>query len=352
MTTDTNVAFPHRRGHRTYRRGPIALRVNVRVLGWTLLAVAGLLMLAAWALSLGDFPVPIRAVASSVLGSGTGEYNFIIRTLRLPRVLCAMLVGAALGTSGALFQGLIRNPLVSPDIIGINAGAALGGVYWIVAGRDAALMPAIAFVGALLTAAGIYFLTWKRGVTGNRLVLVGIGVSAVLQAGTTFLMTRARIQEAAAAQVWITGTVYNTDWADVRLLLVGLLILVPAATALTWPLRLLQLGDDVAASAGLYPETLRLALLFIGSALAAIAVAVAGPVGFVALITPHIARMAAGPLSAAVLLFTAVIGAAIVLGSDILGQHFFPVSLPVGVVTAVVGAPYFLVLLYRTNARM
>lgn len=344
----------HRSGHATVRTRGAALRLNVRVLGMCAAALVLLVALAVWAMTLGSFPIPYREVARAVVGTGTGakEYEFIVRELRLPRVGTALLVGVALAMSGALFQGLIRNPLVSPDIIGINAGATLAAVYWIVMRHDQALLPAVAFTGALLTAAVIYLLTWRGGIAGNRLVLVGIGMSAILQAGTTFLMVRYPIERIAPAQVWATGSVYGADWQDIRVLLVGLAVLAPCAIALTWPLRILQLGDDAARSAGLPLEPVRLAMIGVGCGLAALAVAVAGPVGFIALMTPHLARMLGGPLSGSVMLFTALVGALITLAADTIGQHFLPVSLPVGVVTAAVGAPYFLFLLYRANVRM
>lgn len=352
QATDTLGAAPHRRGHVTLRARAVAVRVNVRVLGMSLAALIALLLLAAWAASLGSFPVPLAEVMKSALGRGEKEYDFIVQTLRLPRVLCAMLVGGALAMSGAIFQGLVRNPLVSPDIIGINTGATLAAVFWIVTGQEASTLPLAAFGGALAAAALIYVLTWKGGISGNRLVLVGIGVSAVFSAGTTYLMVRYPIERVSSAQLWATGTVYGSDWDDVRVLLFGLAVLAPAAVALTWPLRILQLGDDVARGAGLPLEPTRLALIAVGCGLAAVSVAVAGPVGFVALMAPHIARMLAGPLSGSVMIFTALVGALVVLAADTVGQHLLPVSLPVGVVTAAVGAPYFLFLLYRANLRM
>lgn len=341
-----------RHGHATVRAGFLALRLNVRVLLFSLLALAGVLALATWAMTLGSFPIAFADVVASVLGEGSRENEFIVRTLRLPRVLCAVLVGAALAMSGAIFQGLVRNPLVSPDIIGINAGATVVAVFWIVTGRDGSLLPAVAFAGALLVAAAIYVLTWKGGIAGNRLVLVGIGLNAMLTAGTTFLMVRYPIERVSSAQLWTAGTLYGSDGWDVRVLLLGLLVLAPAAITLTWTLRIVQLGDDAARGVGLPLERTRLALIVAGCGLAAVAVAVAGPIGFVALMTPHIARMLAGPLSGSVMLFTGFVGALIVLAADTIGQHFLPVTLPVGVVTAAVGAPYFLFLLYRANLRI
>jgi iron complex transport system permease protein len=341
-----------RSGHVVFRNRAIALRLNVRVIGMSGIAALVLCALAAWAMTLGSYPVPLADVIRSALGMGTDEYDFIVRTLRMPRVLAAVGVGAALAVSGIIFQGLVRNPLVSPDIIGIEAGASAAAVFWIVTARDAALVPVAALAGALATAAAIYLLTWKGGISGNRLVLVGIGINTMLGAFTTFLMLRYPIDLVARAQRWTAGSVYASDWADVRLLALTLLILVPVAAGAMWQLRLLQLGDDVARGLGMSVERTRLALIAVGCALAAIAVSVAGPIGFVALIVPHIARALAGTTSASVIVLTAALGAILLLGSDVIAQHVLPVALPVGVVTAAAGAPYFLFLLYRGNVRL
>ena len=349
--TDTVPRLPRRHGHASIRAGPLALRVNVRVLLLALAALLCLFLLGTWAMTLGSFEIPFVDVVKAVAGEGTRQSEFIVRTLRLPRVLSAVLVGAALAMSGAIFQGLVRNPLVSPDIIGINAGASVVGVFWIVTGRDWSLLPLAAFAGALIAAALIYVLAWKGGISGNRLVLVGIGLNAILTAGTTFLMVRYPIEQVSSAQLWTTGTLYGSNGDDVRVLLVALLILVPVAVGLMWSLRVVQLGDDAARSVGLPLERTRLALIVAGCGLAAVAVAVAGPIGFVALMTPHIARMLAGPLSGSVMLFTALVGSLIVLAADTVGQHYLPVTLPVGVVTAAVGAPYLIYLLARRTRR-
>lgn len=316
------------------------------------ISAALLAALAAWAMTLGSFPIPITGVVKSVIGEGTDQHDFIVRTLRLPRVLVAIMCGMALAMSGGIFQGLVRNPLVSPDIIGIDAGATLAAVFWILTQQDPALLPVAAFLGALTTAAAIYLLTWRGGISGNRLILVGIGVSAVLGAGTTFLMLRYPVEFVQTAVLWSTGSVYRADWGDVQVLLLALAALIPLSIGLMWPLRVLQYGDDTAYGLGVRVEPTRLLLIVAGCGLSAMAVAIVGPVGFVAFMTPHIARMLAGPMTGGVLLLTAILGGFFLLMADVVGQHFLPVALPVGVVTAVVGAPYFLYLLYRANARV
>ena len=241
----------------------------------------------------------------------------------------------------------MRNPLVSPDIIGINA--ALGRLLWIVTRQPLTYLPAVAFAGGLAAAVAIYALTWRGHISGARLILVGMGMNAMLTATTTYLLTRAEINDASRAVLWMTGSVYGSDWADVRLLTISLAVLVPVGAALMRSLRVLQLGDLTAHTLGMPVERIRLFLMMIGCALSGIAVSVAGPIGFVALMVPHFARMLAGSMTAGVFFLTGLLGAALVLGADMIGQHAAGVSLPVGVVTSALGAPYFLFLLYRTR---
>jgi len=335
-----------------FRLGPVSLRFNLRVLAFIAISLALLLLLAAWAATLGSFRVPLDEVVKAAIGESTRQYEFIVQTLRLPRIIVAILVGCALAMSGAIFQGLVRNPLVSPDIIGIDAGATIVAVWWIVTSQDRTLLPVVAFGGAVASAAAIYLLTWRGGISGNRLILVGIGMNAMLSAGTTYLMVKYPIEQVSSAIAWTAGTVYGSDWGDVEVMLIALLLLIPLAVTLMASLRVLQFGDDTASSLGMLVEPTRLLLILTGCALAAVAVSTAGPIGFVALIVPHIARMVAGPMTGAVLVLTGIFGGILLLGADVVGQHFLPVALPVGVVTAAIGAPYFLFLLYKSNVRV
>lgn len=339
----------------TARRRAVRLRwwsgrVSTRTAALVVTSSAAVLSIAVWAMTLGDYPIGALDVVSVLFGGGEGQDGFIVRTLRLPRVLAAIGAGVALATSGAIFQGLVRNPLVAPDIIGVMAGATLAAVTAITVFQSAMVVPVAAFVGAVVAAFVVYGLTWRQGISGNRLVLVGIGVNALLAALTTLVIVRFPVERVTPAVVWMTGTLYGSGWGDVVWLAGSLTVLLPGALLLMSRLRVVQLGDDTAAALGTRTEVSRGALLAVGAALAAVAVAVAGPVAFVALMTPHIARMLAGPLTGGVLLLAGSLGAALVLGSDVIAQHAFsPLSLPVGIVTAAVGAPYFLFLLYRVN---
>jgi iron complex transport system permease protein len=334
------------------RAGPVSVRFNLRVLRLIGGSLALLMLVAAWATMLGSFHVPLDEVFKAALGDSTQQYEFIVRTLRLPRVAVAICVGCALAMSGAIFQGVVRNPLVSPDIIGINAGASLVAVWWIVTGQDQAYLPVVAFGGAVAAAALIYLLTWRGGIAGNRLILIGIGMNAMLAAATTYLLVKYPIERVSNAVLWTTGSIYGADWGDVRVIAATLAVLIPLSVVLMASLRVLQFGDDTAASLGMLVEPSRLLLILAGCGLAAVSVSLAGPIGFVSLIVPHIARMVAGPMTGAVLLLTGVFGALLLLTADVVAQHYLPVTLPVGVITAAIGAPYFLLLLYRSNTRV
>lgn len=349
-TTGLPTSRRHQGPPRTVRLRHASWRVRPRVVGVGATATVVAIALMAWTMTMGDFPVPLDELAATTFGLGSGEYDFVVRTLRLPRTLSAALVGMALGASGAIFQGLVRNPLVAPDIIGIMSGASLVAVATIVLGLSSAFLPLGAFLGAIAAAALIYLLSWRGGITGGRLVLIGIGVNAALAAATTFMIVRFPVERVSSAVLWQAGTLYGRTWEHVAWIAAGLVVLLPSAGWLMRHLRTLQLGDDAAAALGLRTEPSRAGLLVVGSGLAAIAVAVAGPVAFVALMVPHMARMLVGPLTGGVLVVAGLLGAVLVLASDLIAQHLFsPTSLPVGVVTAAVGAPYFLYLLYRTN---
>ncbi|MEW6475965.1 MAG: iron chelate uptake ABC transporter family permease subunit [Actinomycetota bacterium] len=312
------------------------------------LAIVGAVLFCA-SLSVGDFPIPLVDVVPAVFGFGNGDSDFIIRTLRLPRALTAVLVGAAFGLSGAIFQTLARNPLASPDIIGITAGASAAAVFAIVIlGAASGAVALSALAGALLTAVAIYLLAWKRGVSSYRLVLVGIGAAAVLFSITQYILTRAEIFEAQRAVVWLTGSLNGRGWEHVRPVALAVGLLTPAALVLARPLGALQLGDDTAKGIGAPVERSRLALVLVGVALAAVATASAGPVAFVAFVAAPIARRLTR--SSPALLPAALAGAVLMLASDLVGRRMFaPTELPVGIITGIIGGPYLLWLLARAN---
>lgn len=300
--------------------------------------------------AVGDYPVAARDVVPAIFGLGNPDATFIVQTLRLPRALTGLLVGLAFGCSGAIFQSLARNPLASPDIIGLTEGASFAAVLAIVLTPWGELGVSVAAVaGALVAATAVYLLAYRRGITSYRLILVGIGVGAVLASGTAYLLTRARIFEAEQAEVWLTGSLFGRTWGNVRVMALTLLVLGPLVALLMRPLRILQLGDEVATGLGLRVEGIRTSLVATGVGLAAMATAAAGPVTFVAFVSPAIARrMTRDP--GACLLPSTLAGGLLVAASDLVARRVLaPGKLPVGIVTALVGAPYLLWLLARTN---
>jgi iron complex transport system permease protein len=332
------------------RRLGWSARVHARAVAVTVTMLVSGFAVFAWSLSVGDFPVPIGDVVATLAGGGSADSAFIVRTLRLPRGLTAVLVGAAFGLSGAIFQRIARNPLASPDIIGVNAGATTAAVFVVVVLHGSSTQVTLgALAGALVAALAIYLLAYKRGVSGYRLVLVGIGATAMLSSVTSYLLTRAEIFQAQRATVWLTGSLNGRGWEHVRPMALALVVLVPVAIALARSLRALELGDDAAIGLGTRVERSRGALLLTATALAAVGTASAGPVGFVALVSPQIARRLVGERSLA-LLPAAATGALLLTASDLVGRRLFaPTELPVGIITAILGAPYLLFLLARAN---
>ena len=334
----------------TFRWKNISSRFQLRVIWMSLGAIIVITILAGVGLIVGDYPIPASKAIATALWDRNGEYDFIVNSLRFPRIIVAILAGMCFASSGLIFQSLINNPLVSPDIIGINSGAAVLAVAILAAGGNIAYLPYAAFLGALLTAALIYLLSWKRGISATRLVLVGIGINAVLGAIITYITIKYPIERVIAAARWQAGTLFGATWDDARTLSIGLFLLLPPAFFLTTRLRILQLGDETAITIGSKIERDRLALLAVASLLAALAVSVVGPLGFVALIVPQAARLLIGSITGGVLIFTALLGGFFLLGADLIAQRLFaPVMLPAGVITATFGGPYFLYLLARYN---
>lgn len=344
----------------TETREPQVLRGRVVRTRWTsarldertlLVCLALLLATAAagaWSISSGEFPVPIPDVLRAVVGRGSNDAEFVVGTLRLPRTLTGMLVGAALGASGAIFQSLARNPLGSPDIIGLNAGAAVGAVLVIVAFPTAGVgLVGGALLGGTITALAVYTLAYQRGLHAYRLVLVGIGVGFAANAVVDYLLTRADINDVQRAAVWLRGSLNGAGWQQVGTVALGLLVLLPLALVLQRPLERLELGDDSAAALGIGVGRSKLSLVLVGTALAALAVSAAGPVAFVAFVAGPVARRLTRSPGAAVLP-AACAGALLTTVADHVASHAFgSVSLPVGIVTGIIGAPYLLWLLSR-----
>jgi iron complex transport system permease protein len=342
---------------RAVRVGRASLVWRPRVVFVSVLLTLAALLLAAVDVGRGDYPIGVLDVLRIALGGGEPADRFVVMELRLPRALTALLVGLAFGMSGAILQSVARNPLASPDILGITQGAGVGAVALIVLGGGAfggatayVGLPVAALAGGMLAATVIYLLAWRQGVAGFRLVLIGIAVAAMLTSLISYLLIVADITDASRATVWLTGSLNGRGWEHVvpvslAVAVVGLGALLGSST-----LTALRLGDDSARALGVRLQTGQAALLAVAVLLASVAVAAAGPIPFVALIAPQIAmRMlrSAGPP----VLAGGLAGAVLVVGSDVVSRTLLPTDLPVGVLTAAIGAPYLLYLIARRTRR-
>ncbi len=307
-------------------------------------------VLALLALGLGDYPLSPRQVIAAIV-SDQGFDTRVVTQWRAPRVVAAIVFGAALGASGALFQTLTRNPLGSPDIIGFSTGAYTGAVItFTIIGTGVLSVSVGALVGGLATAFVVYVLAWRGGVQGFRLIVVGIAVTAMLSGLNTFLLLKAQTEVAMAASIWGAGSLAEVGWGEVVSALIPLIVLGGLTAVLVGPLRQLELGDDTARAHGTGVERTRLAVLVVGVALIALVTAATGPIAFVALAAPQLARRlcrSAGiPLGA-----SALMGALLLLGADQVAQHVIPGTVPVGVVTVVIGGVYLIALLIHEARR-
>ncbi|MFI7113096.1 FecCD family ABC transporter permease [Nonomuraea sp. NPDC050227] len=345
------TALPLRLGALSWRLRPRAVAVGVT-------GLALLVVLMALNMRIGDLPMSLAEVLQGTFDVNSPAH-FVIMELRLPRALTGALVGAALALSGAIIQSIARNPLASPEILGVTTGASVtvvagvvasGSVYGGTSGLLADLgIPALALLGGLLGASVVYGLAWRRGLDGYRLVLVGIGVAAVFTNVKFWLLTVGDVNDTGQAMVWISGSLNGRGWEHVVPVALALAVLVPATLLGTRSLDALRFGDDVVTALGVRVNAARALLILAAVLLAAVATASAGPIAFVALAAPQIAlrltRSARPPL-----LCSAVTGAVLTAGADLIARTVFsPIELPVGIVTAVLGAPYLIHLIWRAR---
>lgn len=326
--------------------GGLSLRLDLRTVTVVVLLLAAACAAGVALIGTGDAKIPAADVLRTLAGDGNAYQDFIVDELRLPRVLVGLLVGASLGLGGALFQSVSRNPLGSPDVLGLSQGSTAGALIVIVLLSGTSTQVTLgALIGGLVTGMAIYLLAWKQGVHGYRLVLVGIGVSAIATAVNGYLLTKADLVDAARAVVWMTGSLDGRDWDQVWPLLALCAVLVPLVLVHARGLRLLEMGDDVAGALGVPVQRVRLVLMAAAVLLVAAATAAAGPVSFVALTAPQLARRltrSPGPN----LVPSLCMGAALLVAADWASQCAFGADqLPVGVVTGVLGGGYLLWLL-------
>ncbi|MFC7326568.1 FecCD family ABC transporter permease [Marinactinospora rubrisoli] len=327
-------------------RFSVRLRLRLTVVYASLVAATATVF--AITLMVGDYEIPLPDVLLALTGRGERLDVFFVQGVRLPRAWTAVLVGAALGVAGAVFQSLSRNPLGSPDIIGFTHGAATGAVLTILVLGGGMLPTSLgAVAGGVGTALVVYLLAMKRGVQGYRLILVGIGVSAMLLAMRDYLISRAELTDAMAAQVWMIGSLNGRTWGQVAAVAIGSAVLVPVILAYGRRLRLMEMGHDTARALGVSPESTQTIALVAASALTGVAIAVSGPISFIALAAPQLARRLARA-DGTTIAGAGLMGAFLLLTADLVAQRAMaPVQLPVGVVSAVIGGSYLVWLLYR-----
>lgn len=301
----------------------------------------------------GDMFIRPDRVLAAIFGTGSDAHVMVVQKLRLPRILTGLLAGAALAGSGAILQGVLRNPMASPDIIGVTGGASVAAVLFLTYGAGLtgiSWLPVFAFAGGVLVSVLLYLLAWKNGASPVRLILIGIGMSSLTSAGTTMMIIFNPRNDVALAYVWMTGSVYAANWTNVTTILPWVSVLLPLTFLFARHVNISLLGDETAISAGSPVESKRRVLLLISVGLAAAAVSVAGNVGFVGLLAPHMARRLVGSNFARLLPVSVLLGGLTVLLADLAGRTFFlPLDVPAGVFTSMVGAPFFIYLLFRNR---
>ena len=316
------------------------------------LLFSGITILAFWAITAGKFSISLSTLMAILSGEGQGTIQQkIIMDIRLPRLLTAIGVGAALGISGAIFQSISRNVLGSPDIIGFTTGAATGALLQIIVFNGSISAIAVStLAGGMLTALTVYLLSFKNGtMSGYTLILVGIGVGAILHAFNGFLLVKGHIDNATVANLWLAGSLNARTWLHVYPIFIGLLLLIPFIILNAKSLTLMEMGDDMAQQLGVNVGRVRWMMIFSAVILASLATACAGPIAFVALAAPQLVIRLnhSGKLP---IVGSALMGALLLLLADMLAQQLpFNVMMPVGLMTGIIGGLYLLWLLARSH---
>ncbi|GAA0723396.1 iron ABC transporter permease [Clostridium malenominatum] len=333
----------------------IEKRSLIIILSVILLAVFSIL----FSLSIGQKYIPLLEVIKTLLIKETSNISFIINNIRLPRTLVAFLVGASLALSGSIIQGIIKNPLADPNIIGIVDSGSVGALVFLTLFTDPKnnalttsifYMPLFTFIGAFSAALLVYFLAFNKGVTPNRLILIGLGISGAAKALTSILIINGPVVFIKEAQTWITGTVYGSNWTHVKLLFSWFSILLTITFIYIRQLNLQNLEDNISKGLGNSLEKNRFILLVLSAALASGTVAIGGGISFVGLIAPHISRKLTNSSFGNLVPISLLIGGIIVVLADIASRTlFFPLDLPVGIFTAAIGAPFFIYLLIKNQ---
>jgi iron complex transport system permease protein len=333
--------------HLTLARGRVSLLVHRRPLFVGLALFLVVVALFCTAMIVGGSWVPIGDIVKALTGNGTRGTDFVVLKTRLPRAVLGLATGAALGIAGALFQSVTRNPLASPDVIGVQAGAATGALTQIIVfGATGGAVVFGAFVGGIVAVGIVLLVIPLRQAGGFRFVLVGIAVAALANGLNEFLTTRTSLTSALRAAIWQTGSLNNAKWPEGIPVYIALGVLVPIAIWIAAGLRTVALGDDLASSLGVPVTRVRLTALFVAVLLTVAATAGAGPMLFVALAAGQIAERLMGRPGPSIA-GAAMVGAALVVASDLVAARVFPQALPAGVVTGVLGGAYLAFLLAR-----
>ena len=330
-------------------RGPLSAQIPWRVVILNVILVAAIASLAFWGMLQGDYKLASEKVIPALLGK---PIAVTFAQQRAARIVAALLVGAALGLSGSIFQVISGNALGSPDIIGFTNGAATGALLQIIVFNSGPVEVALgAVIGGLATSILVWLMTRNTGLHGFRLVLVGIGVGSTLAAFNALLVVRASLTQAQTAASWLAGSLNDMTWERTYSLLGLLLVVTPLLLMLVRPLGAIRFGDQVASGLGVSVNSYRVAALFIGVLLVSLATATTGPIAFVALAAPHIAK-SLGRIGGVGFTSSALMGALMVLGSDLIGRFAIPGRIiQVGVVTGAIGGLYLIYLIYRERTR-
>lgn len=337
---------------------PSARTRRVREISILSLLTAGIVIMFIVSMNTGLMRLSPLDVLHTLLGSGSKQQNLILFDFRLPRIVISLLIGAGFAVAGCILQGLSRNALAEPSTLGINAGAGFAVLIFIsffpaTTAAPIFVLPLLALAGAALTAALIYFLSYRRedGLSPTRMILIGIAVGAGIYAFQLILSLRLDPQNYQFVAIWLAGKIWGGDWRFVLALLPWILVLLPFAFYKARVLNVLNLGDETSKGLGLPLERERLMLLAAAVALAGSCVSVSGGIGFVGLIAPHLARRLVGPRHQILLPAAALTGALLLLTADTIGRWILqPSEIPTGIVVAIIGAPYFLYLLAKSKA--
>ncbi|MCT9842731.1 iron-enterobactin ABC transporter permease [Leclercia adecarboxylata ATCC 23216 = NBRC 102595] len=307
---------------------------------------------ALFSLRSGAVTLDFTQVFNALTGSAPRNITMVVTEWRLPRVMMALLVGAALGISGAIFQSLMRNPLGSPDVMGFNTGAWSGVlVAMVLFGQHLTAITLAAMAGGILTSLIVWGLAWRDGIETFRLIIIGIGMRAMLMAFNTWLLLQASLETSLSAGLWFAGSLNGLTWAKTLPAAPLILLMFVCALLLVKRMRLLEMGDDSACALGVSVERSRLLLMLVAVVLTAAATAIAGPISFIALVAPHIARRLSGTARWG-LTQSALCGSLLLLAADLCAQQLFmPYQLPVGVVTVSLGGIYLIVLLVQESRK-